>query len=347
MPKPEKTTETGKTEPVEEQTQTADEPKSENNEDGAEEVEQPKESDAEESETGDEEESESGLDLENIQRGEDGSLTLVVNPDDPRSTVYKGKNITELMSNVAKGLKEKDTYINRLKANRVEEEASKFRNKATQEVIESANTAAFPEYGEIVADVMSKQGRQLGVTTEMLGWTDAQWQAYEAENGAHAVMRKSNAVERLNELIESKYAEVNVVKINNDIIADETKAVRELLVEEGIDPDEDGFDFYGLLEKVTGNKDNLKKTGLLKTGSIVAAAAREISKIAKSKAVKTVRKTTDEEQAKSREQRKRAGSVQSGSRKSVTDTRSNKPPKTMEEAVRQATAEWNKRNKGG
>lgn len=303
-----------------------------------------KEEDAEE---GDESEAHAKVDFENIRQEDDGTLTWVVNPQDKRSTVYKGKDLNELLSNAAKGISEKDAYIGKLRTGRISDDAAKFRKQSVT-TAEEPSDQHFPEYGEIAQDVVKKHAKSLGVTEEMMAWGDDKWREFEQEHGALTALRKSQAVERLKGEIEAQYAKVNVVRINNEIISEETKAVEELLVANDIDPDEDGFDYFEILQKVVDDKGNLKSSGLLRNGRIVAEAAKQISKITGSKVRATVTQKTDEDQAKAREDRKKAGGVIPASKKPVDrdSTKGSKPPKSMDDAVSEAVRMYEKFRKG-
>lgn len=55
------------------------------------------------------------VEITKFSRDAEGNFVWILDPADPKSTVYKGKTIDELVDNASKGIKEKDSYITKLK----------------------------------------------------------------------------------------------------------------------------------------------------------------------------------------------------------------------------------------
>lgn len=115
------------------------------------------------------------------------------------------------------------------------------------------------------------------------------------DNGAVETMEAKQAIRQAVQIADQRYAEANVEAINNSTLDEETEQVSGLLEAFGVPEDEFTPRFAEILEKVHKDKDNFNKQGLRKNGSVLAACAKEIKKMADGKTTSAIQKKTDEE----------------------------------------------------
>jgi hypothetical protein len=254
-----------------------------------------------------------------FQKEADGGMVWVVDPADPQSTVYRGRDEAELLKNVREGVRAKDAFIRELRSQSITSanaDVARELDVAAQRALDASpveDETKAPDYRDVATAVLKKY-EKLGVQPEMLSWGDEQWHQLESEKGSLASLRMAQRVEAVKAEIDQRYAEVNVSILNRKILEDETQAVVEMLAEEGIDPSRDGFDFHKLVREVVAEPKNKLANGVLRNGRVVREAQRVISRISKDKAVRVAQSKNDAEQARSRAARELAGSVETGER---------------------------------
>lgn len=271
------------------------------------------------------------FDVKNVKK-EGDKLVWRVDPEDPKSSVYTGKDFDELLSNVAAGIKAKDSYIRQNKATKIVADKTAFDPSKTKE-------EHFPELAEIEEEVVKAYAKH-GITPEMFRWGKKEWREYEIDNGALDALRMSQQIDRANQEIQTRYAQVNLAQINKSILDDETEAVQEMVEELGIDPEEDGFDFLEVLNRVWADDKNKRNGGILKNGRIVREAEKELRKIATEKLKSQTRRQTDEEVAKANLEKEKAGTVESPTKPAKPTP---KTPATTEDALKEVLAEFQKK----
>ena len=283
--------------------------------------------------------------IDEIEVREDGMLELKVNPDDPDSTVYVGKDAKELIGNIRKGITEKDTYIGKLKKEvtdktfKVPERVVKSTDDGQASELEPPDIETFRRetYGGLTSTLQAE-----GLTMDMLFWSDEKWDEYQTDKGLNdrrvgRLQTKAESIRKDAEMEARKqYGAENLKFLNGRKILEEDESVREFLNESGVlesgkfTPDQ----YEAIIKKVTNDPAKHDKYGLLKSGAILLEVQRAVSKPMKDSITATLRKNLEDEIAKSdasKEKIKSSGT--SGAKKHETI---NKPPSTYEEARERA-----------
>jgi len=259
-----------------------------------------------------------------------------VDPDDPKSMVYKGRTLQELFQNAAKGIKEKDTYISELKAAR-----PKLTDRVTRLPQEDEEAVEFPQFGQVLVAEAQKFGIQ---DVAMLGWGDAEWDKYAEEHGDRAARRLEDRVNQVKASAKGTYDRENAIALNNYGLREETSVVQDLLDAAGIAADDPAFDYDAILRKVFGDKSNTLPNGVLKNGRIVAEAAKVINTLAVKRAKESGKVQTEEEIAAERENKnarlRNRGVPAGGPGGKRADQHQQKPAKSMAEALARAKAQF-------
>lgn len=274
------------------------------------------------------------LNLENIEKGEDGYVWKI-DPKDPKSMVYKGKTLDELFRNAAANIKEKDSYIEKLKAGRPKLSLSQRLEESEGAGIVDVE---FPKYGEVLA----REAQQQGISDlALLAYGDAEWDKYAEEHGDRSARRMEDRVNQVKSAANVVFQKENTIALNNYAVQNETEAVQELLDAAEIMADDPEFDYDAILASVFKNPASMLPNKVLKNGRIVAEAAKVINTIVAKRAKQTTKAQTEEEIAATRENKNRQTKgapvgVAAGNRaKHVVP-----PPKTMSEALRRAKEQF-------
>jgi len=271
------------------------------------------------------------VDIKSIVKTKDGGYEWRINPSDPKSMVYKGTNLEELLGNVAKNIQDKDSYIQKLKgAVKLNPSSAIGKRPAGDSQGEDQDTVVFPDRDEILRAELTRSGMK----AEMLSWDKNRWREYEQENGAVETMELKQALRETIGRAEARFAQENVVSINNHTLLEESDAVGELLESAGLTIED--FDYDAVLADVYANPNNFLKNGVRKNGRIVAESAKVISKIVQDKVREETKKGTEEEIATNRTKKPSSESVG----KTGGGQKFNKPlvkaPKTTAEALVEA-----------
>jgi len=227
------------------------------------------------------------VEIKSIVKDAEGNFVWIADPTDPKSTVYKGKDIDELLANAGKGIKEKDSYIGKLKSEGLI--ASKPR-------VEPEAKTEFPEYGVLLDAVM----KELRVDPKLLQYTDEDWKAVEEQMGVRKALRLEQTIQQAKQIADQRYAEANVAAINESTLDEETEAIADILRDFGVPEDTFVDTFKDILTRVMNEPNNFNKQGVRKNGRVVAAATKEIRKIVEGKTAGIIQKKTDEEIARAR-----------------------------------------------
>lgn len=291
-------------------------------------------SETESKETAKASESTETVDLEDVEvsTAEDGTkeFTFKVDPDDPKSSVYKGKSLGELMKNIRNGVKEKDTYIGKLKANEI-----KVPDKFKEGKEDEAPEIEAPNEEEIYQKHLEAEVKRTGVRREMMNWNNQDWKTYQIDNSLESweIQDLRDQVKSVRQNVrvraDREIGELTIVSINKTILDQETQGVRELIAESGIDAEK--FDYDKVLDSCY--KNNRNKQGVFVSGSIVKEAAKEINRMLKAQGESKLKQRVVEEIAKGQEAKDKIKSPSgSGAKKTETE----KAPKNYDDGFAEA-----------
>lgn len=271
---------------------------------------------------------EDGLDLDPdfIKRTDEGFTFS--DPNNPEGTVYKGKDLKELLQNIAHGNTEKDKYINQLKSAKTAED-NKADEAVEEEVVEEDEAVEFPDENKIIAETAKRHGFDL----EILTWSDEKWHEVELESGGRYVRKLEDQMKQVHEEANIRLAQGNTVALNELNLTQETKTVRRLLEDAGID--KKTFPYKQILERVHKSKDNFDQFGRRIQGVIVAEATKEVLKIVRAQKAEEDAGAKSEKAIKARlikENLKGGGSASAAAGTKVNE----KPPKDTGEAAERA-----------
>lgn len=295
------------------------------------------ESDAPGSEETTEEHEATTPDLPNIpglSREADGTLVLLVDPDDATKGVFKGKDTNELLQNVRKGKVDAENYIRELKAKKTGD--SLLSRKTAEEVDIDVQ---MPEYERILEDVVKRSG----IDPQMLMWDKAKWREFEQENGAVETIEVKMAVNKAKQIADATYAEQSTAAINDMSLREETLTVAEMLEKSGLSADD--IDYEKIVDTVDNDKKNFNKSGIRRNGRIVAAVHEEISRILDAKKTVTIKKDVETKVAEGLNRKKAVGSTGAGSGAKLPLKPTSKAPASTSDAVREILAEMEARGK--
>lgn len=280
------------------------------------------------------------LEMDNVSQSEDGSLVWTLDPNDPDSTVYKGKSLRELMANIAKGKLEADRTIRETQLREKTYSASKKYKGAGANADRAPDTQSeaddleveWPNQEKIYTDSFKK----FGVDEDLNSWTKAKWKEYEDENGGLAAMELKQQFNRAKEAAQGEIASGNAAALNDIILNEETNEVIRLVSEEKIDPGK--FDFDAVLRRVYSDKESYTRQGTLRQGRITAEAARALSKLKRS----SIEQSVNEEVAKGVKAKE---SIPGSAKTAAAFQTASKVPKTTAEAMRMALEEFRSQQK--
>jgi hypothetical protein len=253
-------------------------------------------------------------------------------PENPEGTTYKGATLDDLIENMSKGFREKDTFINKLKAKETIKPDA-FRDRKPPKVDESDDEEKFPDAQAIV----TQTAKDLGVDVEMLNWGKKEWRDYEVEEGALQALKANQQVERVRQEANARLANENATVINNINLREETQEVRDLLGDYNLTADEFKDKFDDVVGRVYKDEKNFSATGVRKTGVIVKEAAREMAKLYKAKLKADVEKEVANDKKKSDDKKTSVRVAGSGSR---SPEKAKTEPKNLNDALERAKAEF-------
>jgi len=240
---------------------------------------------SDDSEEESEEESEllESVDFKNIRKI-GNELVWIVDPEDEKSTVYKGKDFAGLLENVQKGLQAKDSYINELKSKgemksesseeeAKEEEAKEGEKKTKKKPVKldvDIEEEAFPDPQAIMQETL----KRYGLPEDVINWGKEQWREFEDENTASEAMVLRQKIDKAQDEARKQYDSHTARVLNNTQLKEESDAVANLLDQFDIDPQ--NFDFKAVLDEVHSNKDNFYENGIRRSGAIVSTSMKAI-----------------------------------------------------------------------
>ncbi len=280
------------------------------------------------------------VDSQDIEVSKEGKLVWRVDPEDPNSTFYTGKDMKELMSNIRNGVKEKDATIKKIKAgDRVVAAEDTIRKVMRGRTTQDAPEAPIPPPD---MDVITRKHCDTNkINPAILNWSNQQWKDFAREKNLESweVTELRQNINSIRVAATEEYSVKNTEYINGSILSGETAEVIDLLEKSGADPDK--FDFEKVLDAVIADANSFEESGLLKHGKIVKLAALEIARISKGKITSTVEDKINKTLAEGEEARRSvAGTGGKGRAGGGEFNKSTKVPKTSEEAYQQAMAEW-------
>jgi hypothetical protein len=273
------------------------------------------------------------IDTDDITTDEDGSFRLVVDPEDPKSTVYVGKTMKELFSNIKNGIKEKDKVVHKLRSEALSVEQHRGKKGKAGDAEELVGA---PKLNELLVKV----ARERGVDAKMLGWTDADWTAYAEENSLRdfQVTKIMSRVDAVRDIAQAEYNDGTVTAINDSTLDSEHEQVKALVAKKGLN-DEFTPDLYNeVLSRVLSDEKNFKKSGIRREGVVVAAVAEELLSLYASKQVKDAKRKADEDIASGRE--RKAGLTSTGQSRETFKGPKGKPAANLDDAAERAIADY-------
>jgi hypothetical protein len=268
--------------------------------------------------------------LDDVEIDADGNLRIQIG-----ESIYMGKGesmnekMNNLLRNMSKGISDKDAFI----------ASGDFvrppKVKGGQLVDDSAleEPARLPPRHELLKQIAERNG----IDPAMLSWDDDKWEEYEQEHGRRKTARLEQAVNAAREEAERQYNQLSVSVVNEDIINDETEHVRARIAEAGINLEKDGFNYEKVLQTVWNEPKNFKN-GVLRSGTIVSAAEREISRITTRKVREETRQQIDNEYQANRQTREKAKGISVTTREPFKGNR-RAAPQDNEEAFDQLMSE--------
>lgn len=279
--------------------------------------------------------------LKGVTKDESGQLVLKVG-----TSVYKGKDQTELWDNISKGIAEKDEYFQKVKA----KESIKSPFTRVGEGKPDAQAPDFSSEDEMLKhmpdemEITKSHFEKVGLDPRMANFTDADWLQYQEDKALRdfQLMKLQDRVERTKEQAINQYREASVDFVNADTVNKATDNVQDMVAESGVDPEEFGKGYEELLQKVWSDKTNFNRYGTLIAGRIERAAHKAILKAVSAKSKTAIEKKVEEEERKSEEMKRRikggpGGGGGGGERKEESKARS----------VKEAAAEIRKKLAAG
>lgn len=277
------------------------------------------------------------LDSEDITQEEDGSFTFVVDKEDPKSTVYKGKTLGELLKNVKDGVKSKDTFIRELQTREVKLPDGR-RSKSVKGDVD-APRVEWPDTEKIYTQV----ARENRIEPEMLSYTMEDWRAFADEKGIRdfEVSKLIDRVEKIKADADLRIAEANVQALNDLGLEQEHQAVIQLLAKSKVNVKD--FDYDAVLNSVEENPKNFLKNGTRRQGAIIAAAAEEIQRIREKALERDLEQKINEDIASGK--RHKVTIKTEGPSKKQFNAPTSTVPKDYDEATDWALKIWNEQQK--
>jgi hypothetical protein len=260
------------------------------------------------------------------ERDGDGNYILRIDPEDPNSTLYKGKTKKEALQHAREGIKAKDSYIRKLKSEAIVPEKKG-----------DSDELAPPDYAKIITGIV----QETGFKVEMLSWTDDQWREREMEIGAVRAGDEYQTIKGIRALANERYNKANVDFINDNNLNEESEEVKKILRETDVkmEPAEVTEWYENILDSVNAEPSNFRKNGTRRPGVIVSAVNRELRKLERQILTKQVEKKKDEEVAKSRLEKENVVDV---TKTKTKPTVKEKSASTIEEATQRVLEKWKK-----
>jgi hypothetical protein len=259
--------------------------------------------------------------IERITKRDDGTLEFRADPSDPKSSVYIGKDINEVLENIAKGIVEKDNRI---------------RMKIAEEKIKVPQRTE-PETEDILLDLPDRESliveefKKRGLDPKMVNWSDSDWDEYQIEHDLrdrHIIQLQAKRDEALKNA-ESRYISESVDYVNAQRINSATQNIREIAVSTDIDPDEYGKIYIDVLNKVYDNPKFKDETGILKDGVIEKEFFKAVIEKQRGKMSSAARTKIQEKIAQKKD-------IINISKVASPFTGENKPPSGYAEAIERA-----------
>lgn len=280
---------------------------------------------------------------EDIEVTKDGKFVFKVDPNDPNSNFYTGKDLKELLSNIRNGILEKDRTIHRSrsesKLNPAEETIRKVIRGPQAEESESDGDIPPPDENAI-RDRICKQHR---VDPAVLEWGRNEWVNYFEKNNIPPFEQNRiiQNVDNIRKEVSDSTSTEHIGYINGTILMDEVRQVQGLLDESNLKADD--FDIEGIFDRIRSDPKNYEPGGRLKHGVLVAQASREIMRLSKSQTTSKVRQEInrtilDGDDAKRNIAGSGGGGTNRGGAGKSASPKSN-VPKTSEDALKQILRE--------
>ncbi|MFQ5799758.1 MAG: hypothetical protein ACE5H0_13840, partial [Bacteroidota bacterium] len=246
------------------------------------------------------------FDIENITRRADNKLEFRMDPKDPKSTVYVGDTIDELLDNLRKGVAHKDEVIRKSRAGKSLEVPERVTSAPAEGAVEPPNEQA------IYLDHL----RRVGADLSKINWTREDWKRHQETEGLTDFdlfderNKYEKTVERAQESAEKEITEKNVEYMNSEILDDETAAASAYLNKNGIEPDL--INYQELLEDVYSDKSNFNELGVLRPGVISIRVVEAAQELVTQKNKTALQKKLDEDIARGKKLRAKIKSEQGG-----------------------------------
>lgn len=265
------------------------------------------------------------LDLSIITQTNDGKFELK-DPDNPEGTIYRGDTVDDLLKNIVKGNRDKDRFISEMKAKGIS--AGHLKDERTPKGSEDDDNLAFPDPQDVLANVV----KEMKLDSQMMSWGKEEWKAHEAENGAVETLELKSQVRRAQDIAQGRVAEENVRILNNVNLEEETQTIREMMADSGLDVD--AIDWDKVFKEAITDSNNYKKSGIRRSGRVVARAEKAIRSVLREKIHKDVTKSVEEDILSGR---RKAREIESpGSTAGAARTPKQAPAKTLDEAYDRA-----------
>ena len=270
-----------------------------------------------------------------ISKRDDEQFEWKADPEDANSSVYVGKTIAELKSNIAKGITEKDKYFREIKAR--ESIKSPSSDKSHDDGMSDDDIQKLlPNRDAIYQANFKPKGLELA----MVNWSEDDWAKYQDEKSLRdwQIARLQRDVDTASKASEQQYDEASVDFVNADQIRKATDNVRGFLVKRGLDPEKYGDTYDRILKEVWGDKGNMNRKGVLISGRIETAFADALmSEVLKERTEKTeVQKRLEQEAKRLKEQK---GKIKDGGESGGKFTEQSKTPTSVlgaKESAREA-----------
>lgn len=269
---------------------------------------------AEEAKAKTEQKPEEELELDGLEKLEDGRYALPFG-----NSVYYGKTIKEVVANAQKAVTEKDKAYHELKA--------KQHIRVPKEDDDEVEIPERPSEREFVKAAF--QEREIDM--KMARWTNAEWKQYATDNNLDSweVGDLRRSVDQALQSARNRYEDATVGWLNRSTLhQDITPAVQRMVASSGLEAELFG-DVY---LKILKNPEYTGKDGLLNGTKVVEAMHEEILKHVKPAKESSLLKKTAEEKAKLDEKKKTLASAHTANKTTVND----KAPLNIKEATRRA-----------
>lgn len=285
-----------------------------------------------ESETESEGEQTIELKSKHVSVNEDGLFVFRVDPEDPKSTFYTGKDMDELLEKVTEGIKEKDATLRKRKVSDRLRDADEHAERASKQDGESTTRDLIPppDRNEIVRNAF----KNADIPLTMVSMTDDQWVKFAEEKGfpEWKIVELRASIKETYAKAMDVYDDKNVQFVNSQMFQDDIAGIAEVLEASDVDPDE--FDLEAVVDEVRKNPANFKEGGVVRSGAFLKAAWLQIRKLEKPKSESKVRAKLNEEIARGEEEKSKAAKNTKGAEGTKFE-KSSASPKNSEQAYEQ------------